>query len=227
MIFYDVVQGEPEWYEVRKGVATASCFSKIITPTGRPSEQADAYANLLIAEMIKDQPLEMMAPTYWMEKGTINEVKAGELYEMMVGEQTSRAGFITDDTGLIGCSPDRLVGADGLLEIKCPAPQTHVKNMLQNKIASEYIPQVQGQLYVACREWSDWFSYEQDMPPVKIRTYRDEAFILKLEAELNTFIERIHEKFDRLEQLHGIKKPETFVKKLKEKEDNFTGALHP
>jgi YqaJ-like viral recombinase domain len=66
-----------------------------------------------------------------------------------------RVGFITDDNHTIGCSPDRLVGDEGLLEIKAPLPQTQVEYWISGEVNERFRPQLQGQLYVSQRSWVD------------------------------------------------------------------------
>ena len=54
----------------------------------------------------------------------IVEAEAADWYEFDQDVTTQRVGFITDDGRTMGCSPDRFVGDDGLLEIKTPLPHT-------------------------------------------------------------------------------------------------------
>ena len=49
-IHYGVKQREPEWYELRRGVFTASNANKIITPTGALSKSSEKHINKLLAE---------------------------------------------------------------------------------------------------------------------------------------------------------------------------------
>jgi hypothetical protein len=97
------------------------------------------------------------------------------------------AGFFTDDAVRYGASPDRLVGKDGLLEVKCPQESTHIKNMVRDSIPAIYFPQVQGQMFLAEREWCDWMSDHKDHDPAIIRVYRDDIWIAKLEKALDDF----------------------------------------
>lgn len=114
------------------------------------------------------------------------EASAVEAYEFEADLITSPIGFITTDDGRYGCSPDRLVGEDGLVEIKCPAPQTHLGHLVDG-FSGNYRPQVQGQLLVSERQWADWVSYSPEMPMVRIRAQRDEDYIRGLRAALDEF----------------------------------------
>jgi len=194
MIFQDLEHNSDLWFKARLGLPTASCFNKIITPkTGKLSSQADAYANRLISEIILGRPQETFPPTYWMERGEMLEAEAKQLYTFDTGYSIKNGGFATDDLGRCGASPDarvfdgkRLIGG---AEIKCPAPWTHVENLLRDEIDPDYIPQVQGQILIYGFEFVDWFSYHPDMPPANIRTYRDDEYCEKLEAALSDFHE--------------------------------------
>jgi hypothetical protein len=54
----------------------------------------------------------------------IVEAEATDWYEFDQDVTVQRVGFITDENHTVGCSPDRLVGDEGLLEIKAPLPHT-------------------------------------------------------------------------------------------------------
>ena len=198
----DIIQGSDEWLQLRSGIPTASSFDKIITPTGKQSAQADGYANLLIAELITGKPEEIWRGNMWSERGKVLEPDAVLLYEMQTDRKTDIVGFVT--RAGMGCSPDRLIGDDGLLEIKSPAPHTHVEYLLKNTIDPGYIPQVQGQMYVTGRKWVDWYSYYPELPPVIIRVERDEAYLEKLAQYMADFFTLLESKKARLIELGYI-----------------------
>lgn len=210
MIFQNLTQRSPEWYQARLGIATASCFDKIMTPKKRAfSSSADDYANQLIAEMISGHALEKFGTTYWMEHGNQYEADALKLYALETGYTLDRGGFFTDDDFLIGASPDvrvldeagKVIGAG---EIKCPAPDTHVANLLSAAIDTDYLCQVQGQMLVSGLSFIDWYSYNPDMPPSLVRTYRDEEFIGQLSECLDKFNALKRDKIEVL-RAKGIK----------------------
>src|SRR5215471_9116810 len=102
-----------------------------------------------------------------MEWGLIVEAEAADWYEFDQDVSVQKVGFITDDHHTVGCSPDRLVGDDGLLEIKAPLPHTQVEYWISGAVHERFRPQLQGQLYVSraagsissagmtcCQSWS-------------------------------------------------------------------------
>lgn len=189
-IYADVEQGSGDWFKLRLGIPTASCFDQIVTPKKcELSKSAAKYALRLCAERLLNMPTESIEGIGWMERGQELEPDAVRQYEFANEVKTLKVGFITTDDGTIGCSPDRIVLDDNRkigLEIKCPSPHIHLGYQL-NLIADEYKPQVQGQILVAEFEWVDLYSYHPRMPPALIRTMPDAEYIAKLEAALRTF----------------------------------------
>ena len=134
MKVHTVTQGTPEWLALRAGIPTASCFDQILTPKGKVSTQAERYMHQLLAERIMGHPVEQVV-TSWMDRGTQLEAEAVNYYEGIREVDTTRIGFLTNDAGTIGASPDRFVGEDGLLEIKVPKEHTHVAYLLGSAVS--------------------------------------------------------------------------------------------
>lgn len=188
MIIHTCEQGSEAWFALRVGKPTASEFKKIITPGGKFSTQSRDYAIRLVTERLLNRSLETLTATEWMARGTELEPEAARAYEFREDTETIPVGFVSTDDGLIGCSPDRLIGDAGLLEIKCPAPATHVGYLVDGP-GNDYRPQVQGQLFVSERDFVDFWSYSPEMPGVLIRTVRDEPYIRLLAAALDQFLD--------------------------------------
>lgn len=201
MLVYDIDQNSEEWIQLRKGLWTASNFHKLVTPkTGKLSAQADEWENRIVAELITGDPIEDFGGTVWTERGKELEAEAVEFYELQRDIETTKVGFITDDNRQYGCSPDRLVGEDGLLEIKCVAPQTLVGLHVSEDNSSEYRPQRQGQLLVTGRKWVDILFYHPKIKPIIIRSERDEDYIALIVAALEESNKRIQEKYKKCVQ---------------------------
>jgi len=189
-LIYEVEQRSEAWDRLRLGIPTSSCFEKIYTPGGKPSAMWKRYTYHLIAERL----LQRAVGTYTspaMERGVIVEADAAAWYELTEDIETQKIGFITTDDGKIGASPDRLVGDDGLLEIKCPEPAAQVEYLLTGKLDRTYYPQLQGQLYVSERAWVDIVAWSDALPSAVIRVERDEKYIDGLAKELARFNDEI------------------------------------
>jgi len=201
MKVHDCIQGSREWRKLRLGVPTASNFDKIITPkTGKPSSQAESYRMDLLAEMVLGQPLEKVK-TEWMQRGNDLEPVAISYYEFQTDAETMPVGFITNDAGTVGASPDRIVNDDLLLEVKCPSAGQHLAYVLgKHGVDAEYRVQLQGQLFIAEKKAVDIISFHPQMPHAIVRIERDEDFIKLLDAELKSFVAILTEKRDELDR---------------------------
>lgn len=192
MIILEAPQGTDQWLADRLGIPSASNFDKIVTTKGEPSKQAQKYLYQLAAEKvsgIKEDGFQSAA----MIRGVEMEAEAVEFYELTQGVDVKGVGFCLHESKLYGCSPDRLVGEDGILEVKNPLPHTHVEYLLDNKLPIEYFAQVQGQILVTGRKWCDFLSYSKGLRPLIIRVERDEKFIKSLTIELEIFCKNLEE----------------------------------
>ena len=189
MIIHNVEQGTDEWLNLRKGVATASNFSKIITSTGKESTTIDKYA----FELATDSLLTKIEAGYSnanMQRGNELEPLARQAYQEETFNLVKQCGFITSDCGNFGYSPDGLVGDDGLIEIKCPLGINHLNYFLDKKCPTAYYSQVQGGLFITGRKWCDFVSYHPDFtqPLFIFRVERDEEFITQLDILLKKLL---------------------------------------
>lgn len=207
MKVHDCTQGSQEWLKLRSGIPTSSQFARIITPTGKPSKSSDPYMHALIAERYMGRPLTEHV-SFWMERGSALEAEAVAYYEHLKDTDTEAVGFVTNDAGTIGESPDRLVGEDGLLEIKCPAPHTHVQYLMHKPVDRTYYPQIMGQLWICEREWVDILSYHPGMPPALVRTHRDEPYIKLLAGAVTSFSDDLERQWELLRREHPPEEPD-------------------
>lgn len=198
MKIHNVEQGSQAWHDLRLGIPTASEFSLILTKSGKPSDQAKRYAARLVAEIVLERSMDKdLSHVEAVQRGHELEPTAALAYEFATDLKTEQVGFITNNEGTVGVSPDRLVGADGLVEIKCPLPTNHILYMTMG-FEKDYYIQAQGQLLFAEREWNDRVSYSDELPIHIERTYRDEPFLKKLSQALKDFHEM------KMEMLHKV-----------------------
>lgn len=199
MIRLNVVQGTTEWATARLGIPTASQFDRIITPkTMKMSASAEKYACELLAEQALGEPMDD-ATSGFMLRGSIQEERAVRYYEFQSDNATTPVGFLLRDDRRAGASPDRMVGDNGLLEVKVPNAANHIAYLLDED-GIGYRAQVQGQLWVAEREWDDTLSYNPIMPYALVRQYRDEEFIKALERCMSVFHEMMDEMREKLQK---------------------------
>lgn len=205
MIFHSVEPRSREWRELRLGIPTSSNFSRIVTPAGKPSTQAPVFLNQLLAEYILQAPIdEAEFQSQWMERGQELEDEAKRAAEFMLDIETSLGGFFTDDRGLIGCSPDRLIDPDGILEIKAPSPQVMIHYLLGGPLEEKYRPQLQGMLWLTEREYVKIIAYHPQFPHRVIHVGREEKYIAVLSAGVQAFVDNMVQRRELLKSEFGI-----------------------
>jgi len=186
-------QGTQEWLDARKGIPTASSFSKIVTPSkGDKSTSSKTYMYELIAEKLGAS--NESYSNEWMERGNELESMARSTFEFLTDLKVDEVGMIKTDCGNIGCSPDGLIGEDGGLEIKCPKASTHIKYILEGVLPLEYKTQVMGSLMVSERDYWYFMSYHPELDPFILKIERDEEFISKMKKHIDSFVVDMCEK---------------------------------
>lgn len=204
----NLIQGSEEWHQARCGLLTASEFGLILTPTLKIAANAKERAHLW--EIAAQRISGYVEPQYIsdsMLRGHEDEITAAEIYAKHFAP-VEEVGFVTNDKWgfTLGCSPDRLVGADGMLECKSRCQKYQVQTICENifadkgsSIPTDYVLQVQGELLVTERKWCDFISYSGGLPMAVIRVFPDpevQSAIVeaaaKFEARINEAIAEYH-----------------------------------
>jgi hypothetical protein len=182
MIEYRVEQNTEEWYELRKGIPTASSASKLVSNGGKLSEQITDYGHKMAAE-IAGARIEGYTSAS-MQRGHDLEPEARAQYAFEKATVDHSVGIIKNDEQTFGYSPDGLVGDDGLIEIKCLEIKGYMKALIGKKTPTDYIAQCQSALWITGRKWIDLVIY---MPGLKLLTFRilpDKAFHAMLASQV-------------------------------------------
>lgn len=199
MIIIECEQGSPEWFIERAGCITASNFEecrkrlKSGVNKGDFSAKAKEYAFRLAIERISGELLsEDKFDTFEMRRGRELEPEARLLHEEKIGMLIEHTGIIFTDDRLFGASADGLIGEDGCSEYKCFIGPSSLMPILLDGDISKCKDQVQGQLWISGRKWSDFVLY---CPALKcigkdmtiIRVERDDDYIDAMETDLLQF----------------------------------------
>lgn len=177
-------QNNSDWLNSRAGKITASRAKDVIAYSkrdGKPLQSRTDYAGDIFAELFTGEPRAQVraAPLDW---GHDVEAAARAAYEATTGEIVEIVGFALHSTlDYIGASSDGLVGESGQLQIKCPYnPFVHATTW-RSGMPDEHMPQIQFELWVTGRAWSDFVSYDPRMPEHRRlyiqRISRDEKLI--------------------------------------------------
>jgi hypothetical protein len=190
-------QRDPMWYEAKAGLPSAGSASKIVTTKGEPSKQAKDYIYQLAGEKIIGR-IDESYTSFAMQQGIDREDEARGLYELISGQRVRQVALVYKDASKsVSCSPDGLLEASGL-EIKCPMLKTHVKYLLDGKLPTEYIQQLQFSMWVCGFDTYDFMSYYPGIEPLIITVKRDNEFIEKLEIEMVKFLRELNRVYTEL-----------------------------
>lgn len=209
MIALDVVQGSPEWAAARLAIPTCSRFGDILTPKKlQYSESAARYRNELLTEWALGYPVMKSGGSGAMERGTGMEAEARAWLELQRDYEVETTGFILRDDRRVGGSTDGVVGADGIIELKCPMAHTHIGYVIDHAtLVDQYRAQVQGYLGLTGRQWADVVSYHPILPKVLVRIERDETFQAALHAALDRFLLELDAGREKLRALGVVPAP--------------------
>lgn len=157
----DLEQGSDEWHKLRLGKITGSCFHKLLGTKAAREKYLCDRANEIVTGCKSDG-----------EEYVNMHIQRGWEYEPIAREEYVAHTFTSvNEVGLmqlgdyIACSPDGLVGEDGMIEIKIPDSNNYFRQVLEisakgvEAISSEHYTQIQFYLYVCGRQWCDYVLY--------------------------------------------------------------------
>jgi putative phage-type endonuclease len=200
-----IEQNTPEWFAARLGNVTASRVADVIAKTKSGySASRDNYMAQLICERMTNTVAESFSSAA-MQWGTETEPLARAAYESLADVLVDEVGYVQHPSiERAGASPDGLVGADGLLEIKCPNTATHIDTLLSNQVPTKYITQMQWQMACTKRAWCDFVSFDPRLPNglqmfVK-RVEFDTEYAATLEVEVTKFLAELDAKIFKLNE---------------------------
>jgi hypothetical protein len=188
----ECVQGSDEWLRARMGLATASRFATVIAAAkdGKERKTRDKYMRQLAGEIITQEPAETFRNEA-MERGKDQEPHLRAQYSFDTDNDVQTVGFLKDDEIGAGASPDGLIGKDGMVEFKSKLPDLLIELYAKKEYPPEHKAQLQGNLWIARREWIDIVCGFPKMPLFRQRVNRDGYYIKMLEIEVREFNEEL------------------------------------
>lgn len=178
----DLKQGSEKWHKLRLGKITGSCFHKLLGTKAAREKYLYDRANEIVTGCKSDG-----------EEYVNMHIQRGWVYEAVVRTQYIVDTFTSvNEVGLIqlgdyiACSPDGLIGEDGMIEIKIPDSNNYFKSILEistnglEAISKEHYIQMQFYLYICGRKWCDYVLYNP-----KHATISNGLFIYRVELDLD------------------------------------------
>lgn len=187
---WDMQQQTEEWYAAKLGMFSGSDFHTFL---GKSASKTDKLWEKIAERRYQDSDAEEFLGFY-TERGKALEHEARRLYSAVYETEVKEVGLVEDNEyfpGYVVCSPDGVVGDDGIIEIKSLVAK-YVTQYTEGKykdkfyIEPKYRTQVQFNLLVTQRKWCDFIYYH---PRVGLRVERIERDEKAIEEILNALKE--------------------------------------
>lgn len=204
-----MAQRSDEWFAHRIGRVTASKIADVMAQTqSGPGAARKNYMADLIAERLTGERREGFTNAA-MQWGADTEPQARAMYEFVTDLTVTEVGFVDHPKiDMAGCSPDGLVGDDGMVEIKCPNTATHLDTLLSGTIDAKYLKQMQFQMACTDREWCDFVSFDPRLPSEMqlwvYRVPREAEAVAEIEEAVASFLAELSAKVSDLRARYSL-----------------------
>jgi len=166
---FETEQGSDDWFAMRRGVITATRAQALLEKGKRGGflkSRETAIAEIAMERL--NHAGKPQATGAALRRGHEFEQEAIDAYIFQTGKMVEPCGFaLHSEHDVFGCSPDGLVGKDGMVQIKVPTSVLrHVEYLETGSHVTEYQHQLFHEMYVMDRLWTDVVSYNPESPPM-------------------------------------------------------------
>ena len=188
----------------RCGKLTASrmCDAMDFLKNGMPTARRMQYLRELLAERLTGYSVSHVV-TDAMVWGQEHEDEAVDVFVERYPQYQVRISHFYEHQTIanFGATPDREVGADGLIEVKCPTTSTYLEWVLGGVVPEKHKPQMCAQLLCSGRAWCGFVAYDPRIREEKrqlfLRKYVPSAEELsKVEAAAQLFLDELDNAFE-------------------------------
>ena len=192
------------WLNARAGKLTASRMADAMAflKNGQPAGARIKLLHELLAERLTGESVRHVV-TDAMLWGMEHEDEAVDYFVARYSRTVRRSRFYEHPTiENFGATPDREIGDDGLIEVKCPTTTRYLEWVIAGVVPEEHKPQMCAQLLCTGKKWVGFMAYDP-----RIRDENKRLFMRKYEPtqdELERveiaavkFLNDLDEMFDR------------------------------
>jgi len=196
--YHDIQQNTDEWAAMRCGRLGSSSLAKVMANYGKAfGDPAKKLAVEIAVQQLTGTSDSISYSNEHMERGHEQEPLARFEYEQEMFCDVLNGGYFCTD--FLGCSPDGLVGKNGVIEIKSVIPSVHYDNIRRDGVDPAYKWQCIANVEFTDREWLDFVSFCAAFPEGKKlfvhRVYRDRVKdeIAMIHSRASAFRELVEE----------------------------------
>jgi predicted phage-related endonuclease len=195
------------WLAARAGKLTASrmCDAMDFLKNGQPSKARTKLLRELLAERVEDGSVGHYVSEA-MQHGLDYEDEAVDVFVERYPQYDVRPSrfYAHPRIDAFGATPDREIGVDGLLEVKCPTGPVFMDWVLGGVVPEQHKPQMTAQLLCTGKSWVGFLAYNPRIrdenrrlflrkyipEPAYMRKVEDMAilFLDELDAMFNEFV---------------------------------------
>ena len=178
------------WQDNRIGYITGS-NAKLIASTGEMNKK---YRNKIACERILGRSLDVdISHLEDIARGNDDEKLARLSFESKTALMIEEVGFIISEKYEgVGCSIDGFIdGRKGIVEIKCPKPENHIKYLLANKLPCDHKDQCFHNTLCAEAEYCAFVSYCKEFKPYGLDTFIHIFRAKDNEEKINIYEEKL------------------------------------
>ena len=208
LVHENIEQGGYEWHSLRLGKITGSCFNKLMGTSEARKKYLYDRANEIVTGAKSDSDSFI---SLHIERGHEFEEIAVMKYTVTTLNEVQKVGFVQLDE-FVGCSPDGLIGDDGMIEIKVPDSNNYFRQIIElnlkgkKAISKDHYAQMQFNMYVCKRQWCDYVLYNpaHEKNNKAIFIFRVVAEELEQRHIENTLTECVEEMKDLVSKYYAI-----------------------
>lgn len=194
-----------EWLSARAGKLTASRMADAMAflKNGQPGAERSRLMRELLAERLTGLSVHHVVNDAMLH-GLEYEDEAVDTFVERYPQYSVRMSRFYEHPTIanFGATPDREIGDDGLLEVKCPTTTTYLEWVMAGTVPERHKPQMCAQLLCSGKRWVGFIAYD---PRIKVESQRlfmrkyepgaDELAVV--EAAAIRFLDELDEMFDQ------------------------------
>jgi hypothetical protein len=199
-IITDFEQQTDEWRAAKLGMFSGSGFHVFLGDSKTKNEKL--WEKVAERRFLDSDDEDFFSP--YTERGNMLEPEARRMYSAINEVDVKEVGLVEAEgefDGYAVCSPDGLVGEDGIIEIKTLCAKFFLSYTAidektgkpKNYIRPEHRTQCQYNMLITERQWCDLVYYHSRAGVYVIRLERDEEYIERIKAALREGIAFIEE----------------------------------
>lgn len=187
----------PDWLAVRAGKFTGSDFYLYMSLL-KKNELSDTAESKLYEKCLEQfgYGFDNMSSVA-MERGTELEPIARAEYMAETFNDVQEVGFVDLESNRAGCSPDGVIynkdTIEKIIEIKCPGIKNYIK-MAKGKIPTQYMVQMQFNMFVTGAKSCDFVVYHPDMKLHVQEVLPDE----QMQKDIQTVLKKLNAMYDEI-----------------------------